>query len=145
MSGERQPYPIGDLQFGQKVEVTKIVDIPQIKPVTFEDLVIPNGASVSDVFEIGSQLSLIAIIMPASWTAANLTFQAAAGAGGTYNNVYDDAGTELTVTAAASRFISLNPRYYVGMTNIKVRSGTAGTPVAQEASRTLKLVLRSVE
>lgn len=75
--------------------------------------------------------------MPSSWTAADLTFQVSTDNGTTYQNVYEEDGSEYVVTADASRFIAITglPR----VDAIKVRSGTSGTAVAQGAARTLTL------
>jgi hypothetical protein len=48
---------------------------------------------------------LCAIDMPADWDAANLTFQASYNTGGTFDDLYDQYGTETSVTAAADRYI----------------------------------------
>jgi hypothetical protein len=60
----------------------------------------------------------------------------------TYNNVYDTAGSEKTVTADASRHIIIDPQDFAGTQYLKVRSGTSGLPVAQGAARTITLVVR---
>ncbi len=86
----------------------------------------------------------VAIRMPASWDAANLTFQGCEVTGGTFANVYDDAGTEYTVTASSSRYILLNPAAFCGLQFMKVRSGTASVPVSQTAARSLVIVLRKL-
>ena len=78
------------------------------------------------------------IEMPAAWDAANLTFQTS-GDGTNYFNVYDESGTEVTVTADTSRRIRLEPSQWAGIQYIKIRSGTAGVPVVQTAARTLYL------
>lgn len=106
---------------------------------------IANAASQSGEVDLEG-LSLQAIVMPAAWTAANLTFLASDTSGGTFNPVHDDAGAEVTVTAAAARAIGLDAvsRELDGLRYIKVRSGTTGVPVAQGAERILSLVLRGV-
>ena len=101
---------------------------------------IANAASLSAAVEIAG-MELVAIEMPAAWTAANLTFQGTHD-GATFNNVHDDAGTEVSVTAAAARYIRLNPELWGGFHSVKVRSGTAGTPVNQGAERIINLVVR---
>lgn len=103
---------------------------------------IANGASLSDAVDLGGKL-LGGILMPAAWTAANLTFQASAD-GVTYGNVYDAVGDEYTVTAAASRFIALDPSMFSGAQYVKVRSGTAGSPVNQGAARVIVLSSRDI-
>ncbi len=110
---------------------------PMLVPVT-----IANGTALSAEVDLGGAV-LVGIQMPAAWTAANLTFQAAEKAGGTFNNVYNDAGTELTVTAAAARHILLaSPYALAGMRYLKVRSGTSGVPVNQAADRAMFLLVK---
>ena len=85
---------------------------------------------------------IVGIQMPSTWTAANLTFQAAVTVDGTYQDVYDSGGTEVSVTAAASRFISmLETQRLRGMRAIKVRSGTTSVAVNQAAARDIILIL----
>lgn len=103
---------------------------------------IDSGSALTDVIDLQHYL-LTGIIMPGSWTTANLTFAASAESDGTFVPVYDDAGTEYTVTAAASRCIQIDPVKLAGARYIKVRSGTSGSPVNQGADRLLTLVLRT--
>lgn len=100
---------------------------------------ISNGTSLSSAVDLGGT-TLFAIQIPASWTTANITFQASAD-GVTYANLYDSTGTEVTVTAAASEFIVFSsPAPWLGIRFIKIRSGTSGTPVNQAADRALSIV-----
>ncbi len=85
----------------------------------------------------------VAIQMPAAWTAANLTFLAGRDENN-MNDLYDSAGTEVAVTAAASRYIVLDPQTFHAMRFLRIRSGTAATPVTQTAARTLYLVVRPI-
>lgn len=98
------------------------------------------GASLSNEVDLNGH-QVVAIYMPGTWTTANLTFSASNVTGGTFNNVYDSAGNELTVTAAASRTLvdipELEPIRF-----LRIRSGTSGTPVNQLADRTLILILK---
>lgn len=103
------------------------------------DAVIASGASLSSEINLSGS-RLFAINMPASWTTANLTFQGSDRGGGTYNNIYDENGNELTVTAAASQFIILEPLKFLGLRNLKIRSGTSGLAVNQGADRAITLV-----
>ena len=97
------------------------------------------GASLSDVIQIDGS-AVVGVVTPAAWTAANLTIQASAD-DATYNNVYDELGTEKTIVASPARYISLNPADFLGTNSIKVRSGTAGTPVNQAAASLVIVVL----
>lgn len=100
---------------------------------------ISSGNSLSSGIDLGTA-RLARIVMPASWTAANLTFQTSPD-NSTWSDLYDSYGTEYTVTAAASRAIIIPLVDFIGVRYIKVRSGTAGAAVAQGADRTLTLVL----
>lgn len=103
---------------------------------------ISNGQSFSNVVDIGNK-TVIGIVMPGSWTAANLTMQVSTD-GTTYNDVYDSAGTEKTYTAAVSRYIIIDPADFIGAKYIKVRSGTAAATVNQGAERIIKLITKVV-
>jgi predicted RecA/RadA family phage recombinase len=108
-------------------------------------VVIPTAANgqMVDGVALGS-FHHLAIHMPASWTTGNLTLLASSSLEGTYNDVYDDAGSEVTIVAAASRCIvvdllalAMGPLRF-----IKLRSGTSGTPVQQAGARTLILSMK---
>lgn len=105
---------------------------------------IANAASLSGEIDLEG-FKLAAIIMPAAWDAANLTFQASDVSGGTFQNVFDDAGTETTVTAAVSRSIGMDAAMpeLAAFRFLKIRSGTSALPVNQTAARTLTLVLKA--
>lgn len=100
---------------------------------------IANGESLSAAVDLDGS-TIVGIIMPAVWTAANLTLQMSAD-DTTFNNVYDELGAEKTITAAASRYIPLNPSDFLGADSFKLRSGTSGTPVNQGAARSIVVVL----
>lgn len=101
---------------------------------------IANGASLSEAIAMYGYVPT-AIQMPAAWDAADLTFQGSVD-GVAYNDIYDQDETELTVQAAASRLIILTPANFFSGVNLKVRSGTTGTPVNQSAARTIKMFVR---
>lgn len=102
---------------------------------------IAAGAAVSGVVAIAGQ-RVAAIQMPAVWTTANLTFQGSFD-GGTFADIYDEAGTEFSITAAASRYIGLDAGALElsGLQWLKVRSGTVASPVNQVAAAIIQLVL----
>ena len=80
--------------------------------------------------------------MPAVWDAADLTFQVSDDGGTTFRNLYWDWGPELVIDAAAAITIELSP--FVGLHNIdqlKIRSGTAGTPVVTTDDRIILLAV----
>ena len=102
---------------------------------------IAASAALSGAVRLPPACYLSAIIMPAAWTTADLTFQGSHD-GVTYYDIYDEYGSEVTVSAAASRHIVLMPALWSGTRFLKVRSGTTGTPVNQAAARTLNLIVR---
>lgn len=103
---------------------------------------IANGTSLSAAVDLLGA-SLVAIVMPAAWTAAGMTFQASID-GVNFFNVYTSAGAEYSATVAASQYVTLPIVDLAGVRWLKVRSGTSGTPVNQGADRALKLVVRPV-
>jgi hypothetical protein len=117
--------------------------IKQQNEVANQDVTIASGASLSGAARLPNGHCLVGIVMPAAWTAANLTFQASED-GAAYANLYDKNGTEITVTAAASRYIELSPSDWCAVPFLKVRSGTAASAVNQAAARTITLVTRPV-
>lgn len=105
---------------------------------------ITSGTAVSGNLNMGAKV-LSAIIIPAAWTAAALSFQTSDDNGSTWYDVYDDGGTELTIASAAvvaGRRISVDPSAYAGIDCIRLRSGTTASPVNQGADRIITLVYR---
>ena len=103
---------------------------------------IASGTSLSAAFSLGGA-SIGAIIMPAAWSAANLTLQVSYD-GTTFYNVYDDQGNELVITASTSRVLLIdNLAQLLALgegVSYKLRSGTSGTPVNQAADRAIGVV-----
>ena len=100
---------------------------------------IENGGSLSGAVDLGGR-KLVAIVMPAAWDAADLTFQASPD-GVNYFDVYDGSA-ERTVEVAADYYSALAIGDWVGIRWLKVRSGTSGTPVAQTLESVLTLVVQ---
>lgn len=105
---------------------------------------IDQSTSLSSAVDIKGQI-IVGFEMPASWTAADLTFQAArleAGDEVTYRNLYhsdaDGTDAEVTIGAGSDRFIGVdNPAVFGPVDYVKVRSGTAAAAVNQGADRTI--------
>lgn len=103
--------------------------------------VIASGQSLSaEVNLIGRVVCGFQI--PSAWTAADLTFQASIDNGTTYVDLYFATGEATVDQAAADRYIGINGAEWLGITNLKIRSGTAGTPVNQAAERSIVISLR---
>lgn len=102
---------------------------------------IANGESLSAALQANALMGE-AVIMPAAWTAAGLSFAACETEAGTYLPLVDATGTEITLTVAASQRIVL-PLGLVRSHNwLKLRSGTSAAAVNQGGARTLTLLLR---
>lgn len=103
--------------------------------------VIANAASLSGSIDARGK-RLARVLVPTVWTAANLTFQTSAD-GVTFNDLYDDSGLEVVVTAVAGKVasISINAISLSDLMYLKIRSGTSAVPVTQTADRTLTTVL----
>ena len=96
---------------------------------------IAAAASLSDAVELKGG-EVVRISMPAAWTAADITFQVSDDAGATFRNLFMEWGFELGCAAAAG--ISIEASIFLKLQQIdqiKIRSGTSGTPVAQAAER----------
>ncbi|CAB4166176.1 hypothetical protein UFOVP843_14 [uncultured Caudovirales phage] len=87
-------------------------------------------------------LDVTGILMPSGWDTAAITLQYSPD-GTTWSNVYDQFGTEVTIQAAASRYIALPPSLLAGVGWLKLRSGTSGSAVNQTAARTVTWVVRN--
>lgn len=82
------------------------------------------------------------ILVPANWTEANITFQVSLDNGSTYHDFYDGKGLEYgIVSGAGGAYFLLDPSSFFGVTNFKIRSGTAATPVVQTAAVELTIVM----
>ena len=104
------------------------------------EVTIEDGNSLSAAVFMKGRV-LCGIFIPASWTTANITFQGCSTPGGTYVDVYDTSGSELTLTGAASSvYLAVDPINFYGINHLKVRSGTTGTPVNQSGDITLELM-----
>jgi len=91
-------------------------------------------------------LDLTGLIVP-TIDSAVLTFQVCDESGGTPKNLYKSDGTTEVQTPSAAftgdKAIAA-PVELVGWSFVKVRSGTAGTPVNQTATRTITVVLQDM-
>lgn len=106
-------------------------------------ITISSGSSLTSTINLAG-LRLFSIVMPSSWTAANLTFQMSPDGGTTWVNMRDQNGNEIVAVADVSYGIILNPTQFSSVQYLRIRSGTAASPVAQSADRSLQLILRMV-
>ncbi len=101
---------------------------------------IAAGTALGAGFQI-NDMHLMGIIMPAAWTAAGLSFGGSYTGSG-YLPMQDQFGAEMTVPAAANKYIVFPPGYLSGINWLQVRSGTFAAPVNQAAAATLTFLVR---
>lgn len=105
-----------------------------------QGVTVTSGGSLSGAVKLGDKVA-VGILMSAAWDAAALTFQGSVD-GSAFSNIYDSSGNELTVQAALGRYIYLDPTVFVGLNQIKLRSGPSAAAVNQTADRALTIVTR---
>lgn len=108
---------------------------------------INNNEAISGSVDLGG-FSLIALEMPELWAGTQVTFQCKAERSQTsaesiedWDNVYDSAGNELTVTVAANRVVTDIPEL-APLRFIRIRSGTSTTPVNQSPSKQIRIICK---
>lgn len=97
------------------------------------NLILPNSSPPIYLF----------FIMPAVWNGTAITLQASDEKGGTYKNVYDTGGTEISLTVANNRVIVPTAAIQAALASlkhIKIRSGSSATPVNQQDDRSIKII-----
>lgn len=93
--------------------------------------------ATSEAFEM-EHYSKVIFHMPAVWTAADISFQVAFEADGTYIPLNDIAGNLVAITPAVDRSYAF-PSSLEGAKYVKLWSNNAGIDVAQAADRTVGL------
>jgi hypothetical protein len=104
---------------------------------------IKNGESVSNAIRI-KYAKYVGLLTPSAWTAADIAFQVSHD-GSTFVDLYDDSGSRVTVTAAASRAIALDlAALSLSMWDFvkleSVSTSDSDTAVNQGAERTITVV-----
>ena len=112
-------------------------------PIVTKTVTIANGASLSGASADAKQKTLVGVVTPAAWTTAGVSFQVSYDNGTTYVVLWDDTGAEYTIPAVpASRYVAVDPTKFLGVTNIKIQSGTSAATTNQAGSDIVTLVLR---
>lgn len=102
------------------------------------DAVIPINTASSAAVDLGTARAAL-LIMPAAWTAADLTFEVSHD-GATFVPLHESGGDEKVVKAVQGRGVLLSLADFVGIRHLKIRSGTTALPVNQAAARTIKIL-----
>lgn len=130
------------IEAGQASQLTELQKLSDLDPEVI-NANIANGASLSGAVDLTVGKFLVALQMPAAWSAAVITFDVSYD-NSTFAPMYDSTGTEKSLTVSTSRFVYLDPSQWAGIRYIKVRSGTVGSVVAQGGSRDIKLIVRPI-
>jgi hypothetical protein len=103
-----------------------------------------GGASLSPANDFLGGAKAMAVIMPATWVNVNISFQASNAIDGTFYDVYDEAGNEVTATVKQNKMQSLQALAPIlsQFRYVKVRSGVTGAHTDQTASRTLTFIFQ---
>ena len=118
--------------------------LPVILQNEVEPLVatIALSGNLSAAVRLPNGHGLVGLLMPAAWTAADITVQVSLDNATFYNLYTPDAGEVTILVSAAATAIYLLPAEWILANYIKVRSGTAASPVAQAAARSITLVTK---
>jgi hypothetical protein len=110
--------------------------------------VIANGAAVSTAINLAGG-TLVAIQLPAAWTAADITFEGSFD-GTTWAPVFDDASAEVKIAAATVAAQVGRILVSAGVLSklaalpmFRIVSGVAGTQVNQGAARSFVVVTKA--
>jgi hypothetical protein len=90
---------------------------------------IPRGESLSEGIDCSSG-EIVRITVPQEFTEANLTFQVSTD-GNFFNDLFDDDGDEITITAGPDTAIYISRRWVRSVAFLKLRSGSRDAPVVQ--------------
>lgn len=116
---------------------------------------IPENQALTGEIDLG-EYRLAAIEMPEAFNGATLTFQSKANryhdpnsgadeALEDWDDVYDDTGTEVSVTVGSNRVVVIGTatKAAIGaLRYLRIRSGTAAAPVNQNPTRELKIIAK---
>ncbi len=113
--------------------------------ITLVNVPLLDTASLSGATPDLVKNAIVGFEMPADIEGATaITFQATGEPGGTWKNVYDSAGNELSITVGVDRHIPVDPTSFASVRFLKIRLGTSGTPVVATADRVLTVIVRPI-
>lgn len=112
--------------------------------ITSTTATIAKNGTLSGVVNLNGY-NKFTIIMPSAWTTASITFQACDTPSGTFVNLLAETGGEVTVSVAANGVYPLttSSASLSYLPYIKIRSGTAASPVQQTAERVIKIIMKA--
>lgn len=116
---------------------------------------IPANQALSGEIDLGS-FNLVALEMPEGWGGSTITFQSKAipnsatsqssgAVSEDWDDVYDDTGTEVSITVASNRVVVIGTvtKAAIGACRyIRIRSGTSAAPFNQNPTREIRLIVK---
>lgn len=154
MSGTVRSRPARDIDAA--IEVTlpadyefELVDGSYIRvrtPIVVEEVTIDENAALSGVIPLGGSTDgvaqLVGLQMPSAWTAASVSFDVSWDGTEWASLRFDNQ--EYVVDAAADQAVMLEVDALLAWPFVRLRSGTSGDPVNQDAARAIKCFIRNV-
>lgn len=107
--------------------------------VQHKSVVIANGATTSGAIELEGGATIVGIRLPSAFTGTSITLTESTSTTGTFQAVYDNTGTQITFTVAASRTVLIDPSYTLGLRFIKLVSGSS-----EGADRTIQVIIKEL-
>lgn len=102
---------------------------------------IASGASVSSLITIPNRCMPVAIVIPGTWTAANLAVETTHDNGTSYGDLRDEYGAKVVVVVtAATDTIQLDVSKWFWLKTFRLVSETSGSAVNQAGARTLTVL-----
>lgn len=85
---------------------------------------IASGQTTSAEVDLGGT-NIVGLQMPASFTSTSLKFLVSTASGGTYQNLADGAGSDVSKTVAGGKYIGIDPTLFRGVRYVKLVSGSS--------------------
>lgn len=102
---------------------------------------IQAGESLSDSVDCSAG-ELVRVTMPGGWTSAALSFQISTD-GQMYNDLCDPRGNEISINVTPGAAVLVPIEWSRAIVFIRLRSGTADHPVAQQELREFALAIKT--
>lgn len=100
---------------------------------------IAAAGTISAEVDLGAQV-LAGIYVPSGWTAATISFQVSFDSVNWFE-MFTYAGAAVSLAAAASIYLAVDPTQWKGVRALKVRSGSSASPTTQTNAVTVQLVV----
>lgn len=85
--------------------------------------VIPISTATSGAINLGG-MSLVGLILPATFTGTTITFTVCDTLAGTYTPLYDASNAAVSMTVAQGRAYAVDPKNFQGIMFMKIVSGS---------------------